>query len=198
MVKQSVIGASSRLRMLGGVGVVGSMSAVVGFAVLVFLAAQVRVPLPGSPVPMTLQLAAVLLAGYCLRPTVAASAMLVYLAAGLVGLPVFAAGSAGIMGVTGGYLVGFVLSAWLVAVVVRRRPTPFRRLVAGALGTVVVLSLGAAWQMTLFGVEPSVVLSIGIVPFLPKAVIELLLVVSAMQGADALRSRFQQGLRENG
>jgi hypothetical protein len=74
---------------------------VIGFAAFTALGAQVRVPVPWSDVPMTLQSLAVLMVGFTLGPVAACSAMLLYLGCGAAGLPVFAPGSAGLFGATG-------------------------------------------------------------------------------------------------
>src|SRR5258705_9873904 len=107
--------------------VVGSRSSVVGFrigglvggAVLVALAAQVSVPLPGTPVPMTLQPMAVLLVGGLLGGPLGAMSMILYLAMGAAGLPVFTPtvpllGAARLFGPTGGYLLAYPIAAWVV------------------------------------------------------------------------------------
>src|SRR5258705_12125742 len=109
--------------------VVGSRSSVVGFrigglvggAVLVALAAQVSVPLPGTPVPMTLQPMAVLLVGGLLGARLGALSMILYLAMGAAGLPVFTPtvpllGFARLLWPTGGGLFAYPVSAYAVGV----------------------------------------------------------------------------------
>lgn len=89
--------------------------AVAGFAVLTAVGARMSVPLPGTPVPFTLQPVAVLLAGLLLGPALGGASQLAYLAAGAAGLPVFAAGGglAYLAGPTGGYLMAFPVAAAL-------------------------------------------------------------------------------------
>lgn len=80
--------------------------------------AQVAIPLPGNPVPVTLQVLGVLLAGLVLPPAQALQSVAIYVALGAVGLPVFAAGRAGLhvlVGPTGGYLWGFIVGAYVTA-----------------------------------------------------------------------------------
>ncbi len=75
------------------------------------------VPVPGLPTPITLQTLAVMLAGLCLGAWRGAAAVALYLVVGIAGLPVFAGGKAGIgafVGPTGGYLVAFIVSAFLI------------------------------------------------------------------------------------
>src|SRR5258705_3530770 len=108
--------------------VVGSRSSVVGFriaalvggAVLVAAAAQISVPLPGTPVPMTLQPMAVLLVGGLLGARFGALSLILYLAMGAAGLPVFTPtvplfGVARLLGPTGGYLLAYPLAAYATA-----------------------------------------------------------------------------------
>ena len=93
--------------------------AVVLGAVLVAAAAQVSIPLPGTPVPMTLQPMAVLLVGGLLGARLGALSMILYLAMGAAGLPVFTPtvpllGVARLIGPTGGYLLAYPVAAWVV------------------------------------------------------------------------------------
>ncbi len=99
------------------------VAAVVAGAVLVAAAAQVSVPLPGTPVPMTLQPMAVLLVGGLLGARLGALSMILYLAMGAAGLPVFTPtvpllGVARLLGPTGGYLLAYPLAAWVVGCLV--------------------------------------------------------------------------------
>src|SRR6266478_2965931 len=95
------------------------LGAVVLGAVLVALAAQVAVPLPGTPVPLTLQPMAVLLVGGLLGAPLGALSMILYLAMGAAGLPVFTPtvpllGVARLFGPTGGYLLAYPVAAYAV------------------------------------------------------------------------------------
>ena len=154
---------------------------VIGFALLTALFAQVRIPVPGTVVPLTLQSAAVLLAGFYLSAPLAAAAMVLYVAAGLAGVPVFAPGSLGLAGATGGYIVGFVLGAVVVALM-RGRSDGIGRLVsAGACGTLVIFACGVLWQVAFFDISAMAAWTGGVLPFLPKAVVQLGVVVSAVR-----------------
>jgi len=93
---------------------------VVGFALLTALGAQVRIPI--QPVPITLQTFFVLLGGLMLGPNLGALAQVLYVSLGAAGAPVFAGegvGRAYLLGPTGGYLLGFAASAWLVGQLIR-------------------------------------------------------------------------------
>jgi biotin transporter BioY len=88
-------------------------------AAFVALAAQISVPLPGTPVPMTLQPLAVLLVGGLLGARLGAASMVLYLALGIAGLPVFTPtvpllGVARLLGPTGGYLLAYPVAAFAV------------------------------------------------------------------------------------
>ncbi len=150
-----------------------------GFCLLTAFAAQVRIPVPGTDVPITLQVLAVLLAGMSLRPGPAAGAMLAYVALGTLGLPFFAPGSAGLMGPTGGYILGFAAAAWLVSVCRGSGHAGFGRLLAaGAVGLVVLFALGVGWRIVWLGGDVGLALATGLFPFAAKALVELLLAVA--------------------
>src|SRR6266481_22955 len=108
--------------------VIRRAAAVVLGALVVAGAAQVSVPLPGTPVPMTLQPMAVLLVGGLLGARFGALSMILYLAMGAAGLPVFTPtvplfGIARLLGPTGGYLLAYPVAAWAVGALL----TPGRR-----------------------------------------------------------------------
>lgn len=149
---------------------------IVAGCALIVLGAQVRIPLPPSPVPMTLQLMGVLFIGLTLVPAQAVSATVLYLLCGAAGLPVFAAGSAGVFGPTGGYLVGFVASAWLVSSMTRRSEIGlYRLLLAATCGTVVVFVLGVGW-LAVWPSDVGLSLKMGLFPFALKAAVQVPLV----------------------
>lgn len=174
-------------RMAGVVGAVRwmrcgrAMACVVGFCLLTGLFAQVRIPIPGTVVPMTLQSTAVLLTGYCLSVPLAMAAMVLYVAAGLAGVPVFAPGSLGLAGVTGGYIVGFVLGAAVVALLRGRSHGIVRLLLAGMGGTAVILVCGVLWQTIFFDVSYAEAWAGGVWPFVPKAAVQLFVAVAAVR-----------------
>lgn len=154
------------------------------------LAAQVRVPFPGTDVPMTLQLLAVLVIGLTLRPALAVSAMALYVGCGASGLPVFA-GPGGLLGTTAGYIIGFVPAVWLISVIGNRRDSgSLRMFVAGICGTSMVFALGVGWRFVFFGGLETESLRIavmaGVAPFAVKAVIELALAVGCIRSVRRL------------
>ncbi|HNS02903.1 MAG TPA: biotin transporter BioY [Anaerolineae bacterium] len=147
-------------------------------SLLIALSAQVAIPLPFSPVPVTGQTMAVLLVGALLGSRRGSLAVLVYIAEGMAGLPVFAPGGAvgpaRLLGPTGGYLIGFVLAAYLVGLLAERGWD--RRVsttaVAMALGNVVIYAVGALWLAVFVGgLAPA--LTAGVLPFIPGDLIKI-------------------------
>ncbi len=166
-------------------------SPVMAFVGLMALGAQVRIPLPGTDVPMTLQSMAALLAGYALSPAQAVSAVAVYVGCGTAGLPVFAPGSLGLAGPTGGYLVGFIVAAWLIARLRGSRNAGAGRLaLVGMLGTAAIFFAGALWRLPWVGGAWTALIATSVAPFAVKAALQLFVVVSlvvAVRGAGRCR-----------
>lgn len=136
-------------------------------ALAVAASAQVVVPVPLNPVPMTLQPLAVLAVGGLLGAAGGGAALVTYLALGLLGFPVFAGGGAGIvhlMGPTGGYLLAFPAAAALTGALAGGGAGVARTLAACALGLVVIHAGGVA-QLAVLGLDPARAFRIGLVPF---------------------------------
>jgi biotin transport system substrate-specific component len=166
--------------------------AVAAFVVAIALAAQIRVPVPFTPVPLTLQTGLVLLAGALLGPRLGAAAMLTYLTMGVGGLPVFAGGQLGLaylLGPTGGYLLAFPAAALVAGYLARpgasRGILGAARLWAGlAVASMVILLSGAAWLAALTG-DLTGALALGVLPFLFGEVIKVTLAaLIAWRGRD--------------
>ncbi len=137
------------------------------FAVATAGAAHLRIPLPFSPVPLTGQTAVVLLAGATLGAAGGASSQVLYILLGLIGLPVFAAGSTALMGATAGYIVGFVPAAAIVGWAARGGFRLSALLPAMIAATVIIYALGVAGLMILTGASFNSGLAAGVAPFLP-------------------------------
>ena len=167
-----------------------SSLAVLG-SLLLWASAKIQVPF--YPVPMTLQTAVVFLIGIAYGWRLAVATLLLYLAQGAVGLPVFAGtpakgiGLPYMVGPTGGYLVGFVAAAGIVGWVAQRS-RHWLATVGGLLaGTAVIYLLGAGWLATFVGAEKAVTL--GVVPFLLGDAVKVALVaVAAEAGLKRLRA----------
>ncbi len=143
-------------------------------AAVVAIAAQVSVPLPFSPVPMTLSPLAVLLVGGLLGAREGAAAVVAYVLAGAAGLPVYAGGAAGaaaLIGATGGYLLAFPVAAGVVGWVAKDRGWAGAFL--GALAGIVIIHAGGLAQLTLLTGDLSTSLRLGTLPFLPGDVVKL-------------------------
>jgi biotin transport system substrate-specific component len=141
-----------------------SLLLVVGATVATALAAQIKVWLPGTPVPVTLQTLAVLLTGFALGPRLAPAAMLAYLGLGAAGLPFFALGAAS---ATVGYLIGFVFAAALVGRLAGAAAGSWWRTAAvAAAGNLVIFAAGLAWLVVWWQGNVAAAFWTGLVPFL--------------------------------
>ena len=142
------------------------------------LASQIAVPLPGTPVPLTLTPFVVVLAGLLLGPLDAAAASVLFLAAGAAGLPVFAPigapGLARLLGPTGGYLLAYPLAAAVAGWLGAGRERFAARLVAAVAG-MLVLYLGGLAQLAVITGSVAAATVIGVLPFaaadLAKAIV---------------------------
>jgi len=141
---------------------------IAGFAAAVAAASQIAIPLPWTPVPITLQPMLVILAGMWLGPAAGAASMALYLAAGAVGLPVFtpigAPGIARFFGPTGGYLLAYPAAAWVAGALNRRTSSLMGRWGAAVAGIVVIFFGGLA-QLTLLTDSVGRAVQLGITPF---------------------------------
>lgn len=149
---------------------------------LLVISAKVQVPLP--PVPVTLQSLVVLLLGAACGWRLGTATVLLYLAEGATGLPVFANLSAGPLyfaGPTGGYLVGFAAAAFVVGLLAERgwdRPLP-RVVALMAIGHGIMFAVGLAWLAVLFGPEKA--WAVGALPFLWGTAVKTALAAALMQ-----------------
>lgn len=146
-------------------------------AALTGVGAVIAIPVaPFSPVPITLQTMFVLLAGLILGPKGGLAAMLLYMAAGCLGLPVFAGGKSGLaafIGPTGGFLIGFapaaLLCGWAKSVPAKPRWVLFLYCAAA---TAVTLGLGALQLAFVLNISMGKAVAAGVVPFLPGAAVK--------------------------
>ncbi|MDT7809122.1 MAG: biotin transport system substrate-specific component [Acidobacteriota bacterium] len=173
-----------------------SAALVVGFSLLTALAAQVVVPLPFTPVPLTAQTFAVLLTGALLGPRLGALAMLAYLAEGAAGLPFFRAGTGGVQqlsGVTAGYLFAFPAAAFVTGLLAERGwDRRFTTAAAAmALGSVLILAGGWAWLALMFRTGEEA-FRLGVAPFIVGDVVKIALAAAALPSGWALLRRTGQ------
>jgi biotin transport system substrate-specific component len=154
------------------------LALIVAGSLLLALSAQVAIPLPYSPVPVTGQTLAVLLIGVSYGSRRGALCLLAYLSEGIAGLPVLAGGHAGLaymLGPTGGYLAGFVVAAFVAGFLAergwdRRWTTSF---LAMFVGNAAIYLLGLAWLSRFVGADR--VAELGLVPFIPGDLVKLVL-----------------------
>ena len=166
-------------------GAVRDVALVAGAAAFTGLAAQVAIPLPFTPVPLSLQTFAVLLSAAALGPSRAGAAMLLYLAAGVGGLSWFAEGRSGIGFPSFGYIVGFVLAAVIVGALARRGAD---RSIAGAaatmvLGNLLIYAVGVPYLALSIGVDLPTAVSLGALPFLVGDGLKILLATGLLPAA---------------
>ncbi len=155
-----------------------NLALILGASLFIALLAQVRVPLPFTPVPITGQTLGVLLVGAALGSRRGAAAVLAYLAEGLAGLPVFAGGGSGLaylLGPTGGYLVGFVAAAWVAGSLAERGWDRRGRSAwwVFLLAEVALYLPGLAWLALYVG--PQRVVALGLAPFVVGDVLKALI-----------------------
>ena len=152
--------------------------AILAGALLVAVGAQLAVPLPGNPVPVTMQLPAVLIVGGLLGPRLGAASLLVYLLLGVGGLPVFAPGGVPgigrLLGPTGGYLLAFPLAAALVGRCVAGRRHAVR-VGLGLLAGLMVIHLGGVAQLAVLGGGARSAVALGSVAFLLGDLLKLVI-----------------------
>jgi len=161
---------------------------VIAGAVLIYLCAKVSIPIPGNPVPYTLQNFGVLVVGGSLGLRRGGTAAMLYILLGLVGLPFFAEGKGGltvIFGATGGYLLGFIAAA---AVVGRLAELGWDRRFAGAvgatsIGTAVIYAIGVPWLAVTTGMSLGQAIAAGLLPFLLADIVKLIAAAAVFPAA---------------
>ena len=169
---------------------------VAGFSLVVALSAQVAIPLPFTPVPVTLQTLAVLLAGCLLGSGRGALAVIAYIGEGAAGLPVFSGGRGGIvhlLGPTGGYLLGFLAAAYLAGLLAERgalRSWP-GTLLTLVLGNVILYIPGVIWLGAYTGMDKAV--SFGLLPFLAGDALKIAAGWGLLSGVAAAREKSSRG-----
>jgi biotin transport system substrate-specific component len=153
--------------------------AVIG-SLLLWASAKVQVPF--YPVPMTMQTAVVFLLGIAYGPRLAIGTILLYVAEGAMGLPVFAGtpergiGVPYILGPTGGYIASWLVAAWITGTVAERSRHWLAIGASVLAGTAVIYLVGAAWLSTFVGAEKA--FALGVAPFLLGDAVKVALVTA--------------------
>lgn len=171
---------------------VREMTYIAIFTAIMVVTAFIQIPLPFTPVPITLQTMTVMLAGLILKPKEAALSLVVYVLLGAIGLPVFAGGQGGfsvIVGPTGGYLISWIPAAWLVSVISGKSFNIVRATLAALIGGIVlVYAIGVPWLALSTGMGLSKAIAVGAVPFIAGDVFKLAIAILI---ATALKKRLK-------
>jgi biotin transport system substrate-specific component len=165
----------------------GDLTSIVIGALFVTILAQVKIPLPFTPVPLTGQTFAVLLVAAALGSKRGAASMAFYIVLGAVGLPVFAGGASGrvyLSGATMGYLIGFVIAAYVVGLLAERGLERSIRtsILPFLAGTIIVYIFGVTWLAFILG-SFSKAIAAGLIPFLIGDLIKLIAAALALPAA---------------
>jgi len=161
---------------------------VLGAALLTAACAQISIPIPGDPVPITGQTFAVLLTGAALGANRGALGQLLYVGLGLVGLPFYADGDSGwtvVSGATGGYLIAFPIAAYVVGKLAELRMdrNPLKALIPFTLGSLIVFAIGVPWLAVSADLSLTRAIELGFVPFIPGGIIKALLAAGLLPTA---------------
>lgn len=148
---------------------------VVGAASFVGLSAQIAIPLPFTPVPLTLQTFAVLLSAAALGSARGVAAMVLYAVAGIAGVPWFAQGTSGFTMPSFGYIVGFIVAAAVVGRIAEHGSTRSVLRTAGlmVLGNVIVYAIGVTWLKFSVDLTWGTAVAKGLAPFVAGDLIKI-------------------------
>jgi len=167
----------------------GRAALMIGGSLLIVACAMIRLPLPITPVPITMQTFAVLLVAGALGLRLGLGAISLYLAYGMAGAPVFAGGigPATLLGPTGGYLLGYLVTGAFVGLLADRGWLRRLGLRVGVLthGTALLFILGVAW-LALWTDSIETALVAGLWPFLPGAALKIALAATLLPAARRL------------
>ncbi|MFI5792610.1 biotin transporter BioY [Streptomyces sp. NPDC051677] len=163
---------------------VRDLALVLGGAALTGLAAQIAVPVPGSPVPVTGQTFAALLVGTSLGARRGFFALAVYALAGLAGVPWFADGASGVS-VSFGYILGMILASAAVGALARRGADRSMLRTAGAmlLGEAIIYAVGVPYLAYAAGISASAAIAAGLTPFLIGDAVKAILAMGLLPTA---------------
>jgi biotin transport system substrate-specific component len=158
---------------------------IVGGTAFIAGMAQVSLPVPGSPVPITGQTLAVLLVGTTYGARLGASTFATYMLAGIAGAPIFAGGAYGInqvLGATGGYLFGMLLASAVLGYLAERRAdqkfsTSFPALLFGNL---IIFTFGLTWLHFSLDLTWAKTFSMGLTPFILGEVLKIAIVATSL------------------
>jgi biotin transport system substrate-specific component len=167
---------------------------VVGGALLTAVCAQISIPVPGDPVPITGQTFAVMLCGAGLGAVRGSAAMALYWLLGLIGLPFYADASGGIhaaFGATGGYLIGFMVAAYVVGRLAEARldREPIKALPLFAAGQLIIFAFGVPWLAVNQDLSAADAIALGFTPFILGGVVKAIAATALLSSAWRLAGR---------
>lgn len=157
-----------------------TLSAIIGimfFILATAFGAYVRIPVPGTPVPITLQTFFVALSGALLGKRLGLLSQASYVFLGAIGLPIFQGygfGPAHVFGPTGGYLMGFMVASYLIGKMLEKETSnPLKIVISFIAGNAVLYSLGIIWLMLLYKISLFNAVTIGLIPFLALEAVKI-------------------------
>lgn len=164
---------------------VRTVGLVLGGVTFLAVLSQVVVPLPFTPVPISLATAAVVLLGAGMGPRLAAMSTVTYLLAGMAGAPIFADQGSGWAFASFGYAVGYIPAAVIAGVLARRAAdrSVWRTAALAGVATLAVYAVGVPWLMAFTGVGLTAGLSMGLWPFLIGDALKLVMAALLLPGA---------------
>ncbi len=147
------------------------------FAALTAVGAFISIPL--YPIPLTLQTLFTLLAAMTLGSVMGASSQIIYVLLGVIGLPVFAGFKAGrgiLFGPTGGFLLGFIISAYIIGKIIelKKEKNIFYYFLAGIIGTMILYIIGITQLSLVTGIGIKKAITVGMLPFLPGDILKII------------------------
>lgn len=154
------------------------MSVIAIFTALTAVMAQISIPLPFSPVPITFQLFAIFLSSFILESKLATASQIIYVMLGAIGIPVFANFSGGlhsIVGPTGGFIISFPITAFIASKVSENKKSLFVLILGLIASLMVCYSMGVIQLSFITKISISKSIMIAVVPFIPLDVIKICL-----------------------
>jgi biotin transport system substrate-specific component len=152
------------------------------FTTLIIVGSYISIPLPFSPIPIVLSDFFVMLAGLLLGASWGMASVGLFLLAGLIGLPVFAGGKAGLavfFGPTGGYLIGYLLGAFVIGYIsnLGKRRSVIKEFIALILGNLLFFATGVPWLKVFLKLTWDKSILLGLLPFVIGNIIKIIAAV---------------------
>ncbi|HOL22068.1 MAG TPA: biotin transporter BioY, partial [bacterium] len=169
---------------------VKKLALAVVFALLTAISAQVYIPLPFTPVPVTGQVFAVLLCGILLGKTAGSISQILYLAGGMAGINWFYGASYGILRPTTGYIAGFALAAYLVGAITEKKRTKLQMIYGMLSGIGIIHLCGIIWLAPFLKVSIYKAFVIGSLPFIPFDIVKAYF--AGLIGSSILKGRGEE------